>query len=244
MSNGIPEFSRGAVRPFECLSGGWQLIKDHYWLFMGVSVVGVLLGSLAPLGILLGPCMCGIHYCLRREQHGKRIEFGMLFKGFDYFMPSWIATLIIMVPMIILMVPLYVGFFVLMFVTIPEQPKNAPPDPAALLPMFGAMGGLFLAFFAIAMLVHVVFFFAYPLIIDRGLDGVGAVKLSARAALANFWGVLGLTLLNGILSLLGILCCYVGALFFMPIGFAAVWVAYSRVFPEEFEFAEASPEYR
>jgi hypothetical protein len=241
MSTNASEFTGGAVRPFECVNGGWQLIKDQYWLFLGITAVGILVGSVAPLGILMGPCMCGIHYCLIRQERRQRVEFAMLFKGFDYFVQSLIATLIMMVPMFILLVPFYIVFFVVMLRTMPDQRHNAHPDPSAALAMLGTMGGLFLAFFLIAMLIGVVFFFVYPLIVDRGLNGVDAVRTSARAAFANFWGILGLTLLNGVLGLLGALCCYVGAFFVLPISLAAVWVAYRRVFPEEVEFAEISP---
>jgi hypothetical protein len=242
MSTGHIEFTRGAIRPFQCLRDGWLLIKDRYWLFLGISVVGVLLGSLGPLGILMGPLMCGIHYCLIRQEQRKRVEFDMLFKGFDYFLQSWIATLIMIVPMIILLVPFYVVFFVVMLKAMPDQRHNAPPDPKALMTLFVTMGGLFLVVVFIAMIVHVVFFFVYPLIVDRRLDGVDAVKVSARAAFANFWGILGLTLLNGILGLLGVMCCYVGTFFVMPISIAAVWVAYRQVFPEEIAIAEIAPD--
>jgi hypothetical protein len=242
MSTGHIEFTRGAIRPFQCLSDGWQLIKDRYWLFLGITVVGVLIGSLAPLGILMGPCMCGIHYCMIRQQEGKSVEFGMLFKGFDYFVQSLIATLIMLIPMMILIIPFYIVFLIVMLKAMPDQRHNPHPDPKALMTFFGTMGGFFLFIFCISILVHIVFFFVYPLIVDRRLGGVEAVKVSAGAAFANFWSVLGLTLLNGLLGLLGVMCCYVGAFFVMPIGFAAVWTAYRQVFPEELELAAVAPE--
>jgi uncharacterized membrane protein len=56
------------------------------------------------------------------------------------------------------------------------------------------------------------------------------VKLSFRAALANFWRLLGLFLLNFLLGLAGVILCYVGILLVFPITFAAVAVAYEQVF--------------
>ncbi len=35
------EFKTGVIRPIECFKEGWELIKDQYWLFMGISVVGM-----------------------------------------------------------------------------------------------------------------------------------------------------------------------------------------------------------
>ena len=48
------------------------------------------------------------------------------------------------------------------------------------------------------MLVSVLFTFTYPLIVDRRLRGLDAVRTSAKAALANFWPLLGLLLLTGV----------------------------------------------
>src|SRR5437660_741121 len=102
-------FERGVVKPMECLREGWQLIKDDYWLFLGISLVGSLLAGAVP-AILVGPAMCGIHLCLLRRLHGRRVSFDMLFRGFDYFGPSLIATLIIFVPTFVLLIGSYVLF--------------------------------------------------------------------------------------------------------------------------------------
>jgi hypothetical protein len=50
---------------------------------------------------------------------------------------------------------------------------------------------------------------------------------------ANFWGVLGLVVLNNLLSILGVMACYVGAFFIMPVHFATIVVAYRQVFPAD-----------
>src|SRR5437764_292966 len=95
-------YNRGAVRAMQCYREGWQLIKDRFWFFLGVGLVGILVGSLAPFGILLGPMMCGVYLCLLRHMHGQPVTFDMLFKGFNYFANSLIATLIMVVPLILL----------------------------------------------------------------------------------------------------------------------------------------------
>jgi uncharacterized membrane protein len=74
--------------------------------------------------------------------------------------------------------------------------------------------------------------FAFPLIADRGLSGLDAVKLSIKAGKANFGGILSLLLVNAGLGFLGVLACYVGVFFIMPISLAAHAIAYRRVFPE------------
>ena len=62
------------------------------------------------------------------------------------------------------------------------------------------------------------------------MSGIDAVKLSAKAALANFWPLLGLLLLNGLIGFAGVLLCYVGIFLALPVTFAAIAVAYEQVF--------------
>jgi hypothetical protein len=233
MTDDRPTFRTGTIRPVECIRGGWRLIKDQYWLFTGIAVVGGLIAGLGPMGILVGPMMCGIYLCLLGRARGETVKFEMLFRGFEYFLQSFIATLIMMIPILIVVLPAYVVFFVVMFSQMPQQGQGAPPpDPNAAWTILGAFGLFFLAVFVVSIVVSVLFFFTYPLIVDRKLTGVQAVGTSFRAARANFGGVLGLVLLTTLLSLVGVLACYVGVFFVMPIHFAAVAVAYRQVFPE------------
>jgi len=84
---------------------------------------------------------------------------------------------------------------------------------------------------AVAIVVTLFFMFAFPLIADRNLSGLDATKLSVKAARANLGGIFGLVLLNFALGMVGVLCCYVGVLFYMPVSVASYAVAYRRVFP-------------
>jgi uncharacterized membrane protein len=221
-------FRRGAVEPIVCLKSGWVLIKDHYWLFVGMSAVGILIGSLVPFGILFGPMMCGIYLSLFQLRRGRLVEFGNLFKGFDYFGESIIVTLIHLIPLVMILIPFYVVLYGGMFFIMSRQ--GAEPDPASLFGFF-AVVILFGFLMIVAMIViSVIFTFAYPLIVDRKLPGLEAVKLSAKAALANFWPLLGLLLLSGVITFAGVLLCYIGMFLAFPITFAAMAMAYEQVF--------------
>jgi hypothetical protein len=227
MSANLPEFNRGAVRPVECLRGGWELIKDQYWLFLGIAVVAVLIGSAVPLGILLGPMMCGVYLALFRRQRGEPVTFDLLFKGFDFFADSVVATLIQVVPMLIVVVPTYV-ISVAFFINANKPARRGePPD---FLPFFTFFIIIFLLMMIVSIVLGVFFAFTYPLIVDRKLSGINAVKTSIKAATANLGGVLGLMLLSTFLGFVGLLLCYVGAIFMMPISLAAWSIAYRQVF--------------
>lgn len=51
------------LRPIELLKEGRQLVGEQYWLFVGITFVGMLVGNAVPMAILLGPMMCGIYLC-------------------------------------------------------------------------------------------------------------------------------------------------------------------------------------
>jgi len=223
------EFKRNAVEPVECIKAGWELIRSQYWLFVGMTVVGVIIGSVVPLGILWGPMVCGIYLALFQTRRGQPIEFGLLFKGFDYFGDAVIATLLHMVPMVIIIAPAYILYIVGMFGMMASS-QNGEPNPAAMLGFFGVFGVVWLVIMLLIIVLSVVFVFAYPLIVDRRLKGFDAVRLSIRAGFANFWRLLGMLILTGLLTFAGVLLCYVGVFLVMPIGYAAVAAAYEQVF--------------
>lgn len=223
------EFQRNAVQPVECIKAGFALIKSQYWLFVGMTVVGVLIGSVVPMGILMGPMMCGIYLALFQTRRRQPIEFGLLFKGFDYFGDAVIATLLHLIPIVIVVVPVYLLFYIGMFGMMAAS-GGREPDPAALLGFFGFMAVVWLVIMVLMIVLSVVFTFAYPLIVDRRLSGLNAVKLSVKAGLGNFWRLLGMLMLTGLLTFVGVLFCYVGAFLVMPISFAAIAMAYEQVF--------------
>ena len=223
------EFRRNAVQPVECIRAGWELIRSQYWLFVGMTVVGIIIGSVVPLGILWGPMVCGIYLALFQTRRGQPIEFGLLFKGFDYFGDAVIATLLHMVPMVIIIAPAYILYIVGMFGMMAAS-QNGEPNPGAMLGFFGIFGVVWLVIMLLMIVLSVVFVFAYPLIVDRRLKGFDAVRLSIRAGFANFWRLLGMLILTGLLTFAGVLLCYVGVFLVMPIGYAAVAAAYEQVF--------------
>ena len=225
------EFRRGAISPVECLKEAWELIKNQYWLFFGICAVGMLVGSAFAI-VLMGPMMCGIYLCFFQHMRGERVSFEGVFKGFDYFGQSLIAMLIQMIPAVIIIVPVYLVMAVSMMTAVSSSHGRGGGEGAIAAGFFVAMIVVFVAIFLMSIILGIFFMFTFPLIVDRKLSGVDAVKTSVKAALANFGGVLGLVLLNAALSFAGVIFCYVGAFFVMPITLAAHAIAYRRVFPE------------
>ena len=225
-------FNTGVIKGTECVKEGWALIKDQYWLFLGIVFVGIFIGGAVPI-VLIGPMMVGIYLCFFRRMRGEKVEFGDLFKGFDYFAQSLIAALIQMIPMVIVMVPMYIIMFFLMMTSMPRSGRMSQDETAAfMITFFGFYIVFLIAIILVAFVVTIFFMFAFPLIADRNMSGVEAVKLSIKAGRANLGGIVGLLLINFGLGFLGALCCYVGVFFVAPVTMASYAVAYRRVFPE------------
>lgn len=223
MSSQDQSFNRGVIGPVECYQEGWALIKSDYWLFLGITLVGMLIGGAVPFGIVLGPMMCGIHMTLQAKMRNEEVRFDMLFKGFDHFVPSLVATLIQIVPIVVVLVPLYV--VMALAVVFLKQGQGDNGMVVLVIVMIVVLVVVVLSiFFSMLMM------FCYPLIVDRNLSGLDACKLSAKAVMGNLGGMIALMLLSMAVNLLGALACYIGAIFVIPIYMAACAVAYKKLF--------------
>ncbi len=223
------QFNIGVIKPVECMKEGWELIKDQYWLFLGITFVGMLIGGLIPFGIGIGAMFCGIYFTMIQKLDGKPFEFGDLFKGFNYFLQGLIPMLIIIVPMVILMIVMYASIAAVLFSSMDSKGRI---DDSVIWKLYGTMfvEGVFMSL--LMGCLHALIMFAFPLIVDKNMSGMDAFKLSAKAVWQNLSGVVGLILAEFVLGFLGYLACAIGVYFTMPIMFAGVLVAYRKVFPK------------
>lgn len=229
------DYRTGAIQPAECLRAGWELVRDRYWRFLAIVVVGLLIGSLAPLGIFMGPMVCGIYACLFRRMRREEPSFRVLFGGFNHFGQSFVATLVQIVPIMAPAVPVNLLMALLFMKRVMASLSHPWPQLAAALDttvIALAVGISTIAIFVLSVVVGTFFMFSYPLIEDRRVSGWASVKLSARASRANFAGAATLMATTTLLSVAGSLVCGVGSLLVTPVTLAAWAVAYRSVFPE------------
>ncbi len=73
---------------------GWRLVTSNLGVFFLMALVYCFLTSAVPV-ILQGPLSVGFHLFCIRKLFGRRAEFADLFKGFDFFVPSLVASLLI-----------------------------------------------------------------------------------------------------------------------------------------------------
>ena len=66
-------FVKVPIRPIDCLNRSMELVKGQYWLFVGICLVGLLIGGIVPLGILLVDCNVDFSTSHRlRSVYGKQ----------------------------------------------------------------------------------------------------------------------------------------------------------------------------
>lgn len=232
-------FGYGEMDGGECISIAWELIKKRYGLYLGVTLLTAIIGTwlYCISWVLIGPIMAGLYYIVSRDLNEEPIEFGMMFKGFEKFVPLMVIGLIQSIPQILNQILSL--FFNVASIFIPQNgssdsiffQSSAPPPEFS-----GAIVGVIIIV-AIAFLIFyiawvVVFYFAIPLTFEYDLGPGEAIKLSARAAWANLGGIVVLAIMSFFVGLLGLLMLCIGIFFItIPVTMVAYAVAYRQVFP-------------
>ncbi|MCU1238279.1 MAG: hypothetical protein JWP63_6246 [Candidatus Solibacter sp.] len=82
------------ARPGAWIGAGWDLVKADLGNYVLIALVFSVLNGAVPM-ILQGPLIAGFHiYCMKRIL-GRNAEFADLFKGFNFFIPTLVASLVI-----------------------------------------------------------------------------------------------------------------------------------------------------
>lgn len=217
-------FTVGQIRPIECFKEGWELIKSDYWMMFAIALVGFLLGGVT-LYILFGAMACGIFICFLQKIDTGTVSFDNLWKGFNYFKPSFIVLLAIVVPTIIVYVLIYAPF--IMAAAMGQKLSESE--------MMGMLAGAFAIDAVVILLMvcfHTLLMFSFLLIVDKNISGMQAMKLSAKAVWKNLGGVAGfIGVYCVIIFAASFLTCGIGVYFILPIITAAFTVVYRKVFP-------------
>ena len=187
----------------EWIKQGFDLFKDNaVVLIVAGLIVGVL--SSVTMGILAGPLLGGFFLMILRLLDGEKVEIGEVFHGFQYFLPTFLFTLVFGIA--IFFVPLILGH-------LPVIGGVAAP-----------LGALVLETFVM---------FALPLIVDRKLDFWAASMRSVEIVKQLFWPLLGLHVLVSIIAFAGVILCGIGTIFTAPLAFCVLIVVYRAYFPAE-----------
>lgn len=240
MTNPNPQYYKSAIDAGGCVSNAWNLVQTNYWLFFGISLLTyVLIACIPCLNVfLMGPVMGGFYYTALRAMRGEPIEFGMMFKGFEKFVPLMVVGLVQSVPSII-----YQGFDISIRVSnigiesilAGSRSNGGDFDPNILL-----ASGYFIVILIVTVLLiifsilwAITFAFAVPVMMEQNVAGpIEALKISARASWSNVGGIVLLAIFSFLLALVGFIALCIGFLFVLPVIWVAWAFAYRQVFPD------------
>jgi hypothetical protein len=218
------DFQIGAIKPVEIYKEAWALMKERYWMVFGIVIVGMLIGGAVPI-ILIGPMMCGMFLCLFDLIDGRELKFEKLFKGFDYIWKSLLVSVLIFVPIFIVLFTIYIPMIAMAI----AGPKMSESE---LIPFL--IGTVIFEIVIVVVMVcfHTLIMFAYPLIVERGLTGVQAMMVSAKAVWNNLAGMAGLFGVGFVVAIVGYLMLCVGLYLVLPLIMMAQAVAFRKIFPK------------
>lgn len=192
------------VKLGEWIEAGFNLYKHNFTTLVLAALIALVLSAVS-IGILTGPMIAGliiIALQLLRKTEPKP-EAGAVFKGFNYFLSSFLFTIIWGIA--ILIGSLVVGWF----------------------PIIGQLLSLFFVYAAQAFLM-----FGLYLIVDKQMDFWPASQLSIQTVKTNFWPFLGLAAIASIIGSIGAIAFGIGIVLTIPIQICILAVAYQDVFDD------------
>lgn len=213
----------------------YELYKANFGpLFIATLVVIAIIGASGsiPGGFLLTGIMhAGLYWFFLKWIRGSKAELGDTFAGFQRQPGQLILAGLVMgiVPMIVIFI-VGLPFFIPLFASIIGSASTGT-DPGNLLAHLGWLGCLGMGIGCLVALgLYVLWMFAYPLVIDKGLKFWPAMELSRKVVMKSFFGYLWLNILCGLVALLGVLACIVGVIFVAPVCAGAIAYAYEDRF--------------
>lgn len=216
------------------ISRSWELVKGNFWPAVGVTLLCYLImmgaGQIPFLGILStflvqNQIMAGLNWYFLKQIRGENATLNDSFAGFRR--GYWQQALYMLIIMGISTAAMFV--FVVPIVAVSAATGALKSENPAffgfiLLAMIPAM--LAIWYFALCWI------FTPLLILDKGLKSTVAMKLSRRVVRLQFWKLLGLFLVSGLIALGGMLALLIGLVFVAPLIFAIFSQVYEDAFGE------------
>lgn len=241
------QFYKGVIDAPGCISNGWNLLKQNYWMYFGICLLSafaiIILSCIPCLNILVtglvnAPLIAGIYYVLLREMRGEPVEFGMMFKGFEKFVPVMVVGFIQAIPSIIFTILQWALDLGRLAAQISQGARRRGDFYQADETDIAIAGGLIALYIVVAVIFfifsiawYITFAFALPLVMEHDISPIDAIKLSAKAGWANVGGLIVLMILNGLMLIAGVFVFCIGIFFVLPLYYASCAFAYRQVFP-------------
>ena len=216
---------RGKLGPFKCYFEAKEFLGDQYWLFLGICLVGMIVGGFVPV-LLIGPAYAGIAICFLARANKQQVVFDQLFKGFDYFGPTLIASLLYVGGTIVLFIPFAIAL-IIAGVLLSTQ-EAAMVVPAILLYVIAMTYWML-----VISVATMVFMFTILLSVDKKLDPWPATTLAIKGVFKNFFGIIGTASVGQAIYFIGVMMCFVPGILAIPLVFGGHFIAYWKIFGVE-----------
>ncbi len=189
------------VKYGEWLQKGFELYKGNALTLIVATLLTLIIGG-ATGGLLSGPLLAGILLITLGliDKKEPKPDIGMLFKGFDYFLNTFLFCLVW-------------GILALVAVF--------------LLSMLFCVGPWISALVILALKTFLMF--ALFLIVDRKMEFWPASLASINRVKANFWPLFGFVAIAALIGMIGLLACGIGVIVTLPITICCLTVAYREV---------------
>ena len=197
----------------EWIEKGFNLYKENFGILVLASLIAVVLSTVT-LGVLAGPMLAGVLLITLKliDEEDPKPEVGKVFKGFDYFLNSFLFI-------VIWGIALFVVSIILNIV-----------------PLIGQLVSMFVVFAVQAFLMFGLF-----LIVDKRMGFWPASLESFNKVKTNFWPFFGLSVVSSIIGSIGGIACGIGVIITLPIQACILTVAYREIF-NGVETPSVSPE--
>jgi len=190
------------VRFSQWIEEGFNLYKDNFKTLVLAAIFVVVISTVTAF-ILAGPMLAGLALLILglRDKKEPKPEAGMVFKGFDYFVPAFLFIAV-----------WGIGILSASFIL-------------GVIPLIGQLASLFIAYCAQAFLMFGLF-----LIVDKKMEFWPASQQSINTVKANFWPFFGLSIVAGFIGSIGAIAFGIGVVFTIPIQGCILTVAYREVY--------------
>ena len=220
------------------LSSGWALFKQHMGIMVGAGAIyvailfaAVMVGAVIPFANIFvqGPLTGGLIILTLNLSRYNQAEISDVFLGFKNY--GWLL-LVTLVQGAVVVAAIIPGAIVMMvgglLPLMQAQQAGGTPEFGGTSIALLIVG--FLLLLVLATIAGVFTYFWYFLVADKRGEFGEALAAGYRAGKMNFWSILGLFILFGLVGFVAVIPCGLGLFFSIPWTFAVMAQAYEQMF--------------
>ena len=220
------------------LSSGWALFKQHMGImvgaggiYFGILFAAIMVGAVIPFANIFvqGPLTGGLIILTLNLSRYDQADISDMFLGFKNY--GWLL-LVTLVQGAVIVAAIVPGVIVLvvggLLPVMQAQQAGGTPELAGTSIALLIVG--FLLLLVLVMIAAVCTYFWLFLVADKRGEFGEALAAGYRAGKMNFWSILGLSILLGLVVMVSAIPCGLGLIFSIPWSFAIMANAYEQIF--------------